>query len=100
MTEKKSENIEFIKQLQFIQKLKKLSFVKKVILFGSRVRADNKSRSDIDIAIDCPKATSDQWLEVLDIVDQADTLLLIDCVDLKEADEKLKKNILEDGIIL
>jgi predicted nucleotidyltransferase len=93
-------SVETIKKYKFISQLKKLPFVKRVILFGSRARGDQADRSDIDIAIDCPEATGKQWHKVLKIINEADTLLLIDCVDLRRASEGLKKNILKDGISL
>lgn len=64
----------------FWQKLAGLSFVKAVYLFGSRARGDSRIRSDIDLAVDCPEASFGQWQEVLDIVEDADTLLAIDVV--------------------
>lgn len=100
MTQMISKKIDEIRQYKFIQTLKKLPFVQKVILFGSRARGDEQSRSDIDLAIDCPEVTQDQWHKILDIIDEADTLLLIDCVNLAKADEKFKKNILTDGVEL
>ena len=100
MIQKKSQSIHDIRQYRFIDILKKLPFVKKVILFGSRARGDQQSRSDIDLAIDCPGVTQDQWQKILNIVDEADTLLLIDCVNLAKADERFKKNILKDGVEL
>ena len=91
---------EFLPQYHFIAKLKKLPFVEKVILFGSRARATQQSRSDIDLAIVCPTATKDQWLEILDIIDKADTLLRIDCVNFDQASPEFQAQILKDGIIL
>ncbi|MEO0348249.1 MAG: nucleotidyltransferase domain-containing protein, partial [Pseudomonadota bacterium] len=64
----------------FIQNIQKLPFVRRVILYGSRARRDNKERSDIDLAVDCTGATDREWFKVINIVDQADTLLKIDCV--------------------
>ncbi len=90
-----------INQYEFIKKLKSLPFVKQIILYGSRARKTNQSRSDIDIAIICPNATNDQWLEILDIIYEADTLLLIDCVRFDQLkDNDFKSNILKEGIIL
>lgn len=89
-----------IDNYKFILKLKSLPFVEKVLLFGSRARGTNQSRSDIDIAIICPNATNDQWQEVLDIVDDADTLLLIDCLNFDKIDQELKERILKDGVAL
>ena len=39
--------------------------VDQVILFGSRARGDAKPRSDIDLAVACPKASAKDWLTIL-----------------------------------
>jgi predicted nucleotidyltransferase len=84
-----------IMQYQFIQKLAELPFIDQIWLFGSRARGDHSPRSDIDLAISCASATNLEWTKVLDIIDQADTLLKIDCVrfDRLQPNEKLVKNI-------
>ncbi len=86
----------------FFEKLCALPFIDAIFLYGSRARGDHKERSDIDLAIVCPSATSDDWLTVLDIIEDADTLLKIDCVRFDELtdQELLKENILRDKIIL
>ena len=68
----------------FLQRIASLPFVDAIYLFGSRARGDNRDRSDIDIAIQCPKATQNDWLSILHIVENADTLLMIDCIRLDE----------------
>ncbi len=59
-------------------------------------------RSDIDLALVCPTATSNDWLKVLDIIDDADTLLKIDCIRFDELSiaDPLRHNILKDRIVL
>lgn len=89
-----------INKYTFITKIKTLTFVEKVILFGSRARGTQQPRSDIDLAIVCPNITSQQWQEILDIVEQADTLLKIDCLPFEKADNDLKQRILKDGVEL
>lgn len=86
----------------FFTQLRGLSFVKAIWLYGSRARGDNKERSDIDIAIDCSGATDFDWLAVVSIVEEADTLLHIDCVRLDELKDSnpLKKSILSEGICI
>ena len=69
---------------RFIDDLKALPFVQAIYLFDSRARGDARPRSDIDLAIQCPGATIQQWQQVLNVVEQADTLLAIDCVRLDE----------------
>ena len=88
-----------LESYRFINKIEKLPFVKKVVLYGSRGRGDNRERSDIDLAVDCSGATDLDWLEVVDLVEEADTLLKVDCVrlDKLEAEDLLKRNILLEG---
>ena len=71
-----------IKKYQFFQKLCKLPYVDTIYLFGSRATDSYRERSDIDLAIVCPNATDSQWLALLSVIEEADTLLLIDCVRL------------------
>ena len=75
--------------------------VERVWLFGSRARGDNFERSDIDLAIEAPAMSHDDWLRIkLDFADEAPTLLLIDLVRLEEAPEILREQILEEGIVV
>ena len=82
---------------QFINRIAKLPFVEEILLYGSRARGDHQDKSDIDIAVVCPTATEEDWHNVLDIVNAADTLLQIDCVnfDILPPDSKLKINIIK-----
>lgn len=91
-----------ITKYKFFSALKSLFFIEEIILYGSRARKDERERSDIDLAVKCPFATEKQWLKVLDIIDDADTLLKIDCVrfDQLSNENPLRKSILKDGIIL
>jgi predicted nucleotidyltransferase len=87
---------------QFIEKLKKISGIKRIILYGSRARGDNEERSDIDLAIDCPGISFDEWNAIINIIEQADTLLTIDFVRFDTLSEKnpLRISIERDGLIL
>ena len=78
-----------------VDSLSCLPYVESILLFGSRARGDNQPRSDIDLAIVCPDASVDEWQTILDQVEQAETLLPIDCVRLDEADGPLHQNILQ-----
>lgn len=69
-----------IKHYHFWQKLAQLPFVTAIYLFGSRARGDDAAKSDIDLALSCPDASVAQWQQVLDIIEEADTLLGIDVV--------------------
>ncbi|HUX78300.1 MAG TPA: HI0074 family nucleotidyltransferase substrate-binding subunit [Alphaproteobacteria bacterium] len=87
-----------ITNYNFFQKLENLPFVEKIWLYGSRARGDFKDRSDIDIAIECPQATILDWYKVVDIIEDADTLLKIDCVRWEELTDGslFVKHILKD----
>lgn len=88
-----------IKNYDFLQKLQNLSFIDEIWLFGSRIRGDNQPRADIDLAISCKNANFDEWSEILNIIEEADTLLKIDCIRLDKLAEtsKIKENILKEG---
>ena len=86
----------------FIGKIKDLPFVKKIVLSGSRARGDNGERADIDIAVDYKGATDYDWLKVRELIEEADTLLKIDCVrfDKLSDEDLLKQNIEKEGKII
>lgn len=86
---------------QFFKELCNLPFIEAIYLYGSRARGDNKERSDIDLAILCPTASEEDWLKIIDIIENADTLLKIDYVRMDDlSNEVLKQNILEEKVIL
>lgn len=83
-----------VSSYEFIKKLQVFPFVEAIFLFGSRTQNKHSKFSDIDLAISCPKATTQEWQKVLDIVDNADTLLKIDCVRYDEiVGQKFKAEI-------
>ena len=71
--------------------------VQRIILFGSRARGDAAARSDIDLAIEAPDATRRQWLELILLVEEAQTLPPIDLVRLEETSPALRAQILAEG---
>lgn len=74
--------------------------VERIYLFGSRARGDAAPRADLDIAVTCPTASTEQWLRIWDRVEQADTLLFVDLVRLEEAPADLRARILSEGKII
>ena len=60
---------------EFIERLKALPFVEAIYLYGSRARGTHRRHSDIDLTVVCPQATLKDWQQVVDILDEADTLL-------------------------
>jgi predicted nucleotidyltransferase len=90
-----------INKYLFLEKLKKLDFIESIWLFGSRARIDNSKKSDIDLAIVCPNATIKDWFKVITIIENADTLLKIDCIRIDDKlDKDLRKNINRDKKII
>ncbi|MCA9509025.1 MAG: nucleotidyltransferase domain-containing protein [Myxococcales bacterium] len=95
------DQISLIRKFEFFSKLCELSFIKSIFLYGSRARGDFSDKSDIDIAINMPGSTPEDWEIIMRIIDDADTLLPIDCVrfdTLKNVD--LKNAIEKDKVIL
>ena len=85
----------------FWNKIIALPFVKSVYLFGSRARGDARPKSDIDIAVNCLEASAQQWQQVVDIIDDADTLLGIDVVRYDSLSDGLfKHNIDENKVVI
>ena len=87
---------------EFIERLKTLSFIEAIYLYGSRARGTHHRHSDIDLAVVCPKATLKDWQQVMDIIDEADTLLEVDCVRLDEEqpNSRLRQNIERDKKVI
>ncbi len=68
----------------------------KVFFFGSRVKKDNSSRSDIDIGIEGPEKMPVQIkLEIEEELDNLPTLYKFDLVDFKQVSEKFRKEALK-----
>lgn len=86
--------------VQLVEELSHLPYVESIRLFGSRARGDHHTRSDVDLAIECSQASINDWQVILDQVEQAETLLPIDCVRLEEAEPALRENILKWNKVL
>jgi predicted nucleotidyltransferase len=91
-----------IKQIlaELVNTINKTEHIEKIILFGSRARDDAEERSDIDIAIVCPKITDREWLDLCERIEDTDTLLEINVIKFDSAGKELQNKILEEGIIL
>lgn len=83
-----------------IETLSAFPSIEQVILFGSRARDDYQERSDIDIAINCPSATEQDWITMWDTINQLDTLLQIDLVRFDSASDELRAKIIKQGKVL
>lgn len=92
--------VEDITRYSFWHALIALPFIEKIYLHGSRARGQQGARSDIDLAIMCPKASPKDWSRVREIIDHADTLIEIDCLRLDSAAAEITKNIVQEGLVL
>lgn len=95
-------NLDELTNKNFYLQLTALPFVEKIILYGSRARGDFLPRSDLDLAVLCSHASIHDWQKILTIIDEADTLLTIDCIQYNtlDFDNPLKQAIDRDGIML
>lgn len=77
---------------------KKYNGIKKIVLFGSRARGDNDSKSDIDLAI----YSNDHFnLLIEDIENNTHTLLEFDFSDMNStSDEFFIEQIKNEGVVL
>ena len=95
------EDLQLMEELSFLKPLVKHEVINKIVVYGSRARGDNRVKSDVDIAIDCPQATAQQWDDIKTTVEQLPTLLLIDCVRLdKLNNDLLLQQINKEGKIV
>lgn len=83
--------------LQDIVKAAQKYDIKKVVLFGSRARGDNRERSDIDLAVSGGNITEFTF----GIEDEVWTLLMFDVVNLdRPVQPELLAEIDRDGVVL
>jgi uncharacterized protein len=74
--------------------------VQRVVLFGSRARGDHGPRSDIDLAVEAPDASTEDRARMVELTEDALTLLSIDLVRLDTAEPALHASIAREGIVL
>jgi uncharacterized protein len=80
--------------------LKTFAEVERIIVFGSRARGDAAPRSDVDLAVACPKADARRWSDIVEAAENAPTLLQIDLVRMETAPAELLAQINREGRVL
>jgi len=79
---------------KLVRDLQIFPFIDGIFIFGSRTQPKHAKFADVDLAISCPHANVYEWQKILDIIDNANTLLRIDCVRYDEiVDKKFKDEI-------
>jgi uncharacterized protein len=74
--------------------------VERIVMFGSRARGDAMPRSDIDLAIACPRADPKIWSDIVEAAEEAAKLLQIDLVRMDRAPSEPLTEIAREGRVL
>lgn len=69
----------------------------KIIIYGSRARGDYTVTSDIDIAVE--RDNGKEFFRCV-IDEEVRTLLRLDIVDLNEVNEKVRDEIVQEGLLI
>jgi uncharacterized protein len=85
---------------RFWRDMAALPFVDAIWLYGSRARGDHRPRADIDLAVEAPRADVRQWDRILELAENADTLLRVDCVRLDAAEPDFRARLMRDAVPL
>ncbi len=83
-----------------LQTMGKKFDLRQIILFGSRARCTNGERSDIDLALYARDVK--QYYDILDFIEEIETLLMFDVVDMNgdAFSYELRDEIQRDGVII
>ena len=75
--------------------------VRAAYLYGSRARGDYSPQSDIDIAIDAPGMTPQNFAQLWSAIDALPIAYPLDCIWLQALPEsRLKVQVERDGLVL
>jgi predicted nucleotidyltransferase len=90
------------KDIKILQNLfSKLPFVRDVKVFGSRALGYPRRGSDLDLAIDAPEATPEQWPTLREELEKAPLVFDVDLVRLdKNMSDPHVSKIISEGITL
>lgn len=74
--------------------------VRRAILFGSRARGEARERSDIDLALEVDDLTDSDWVDLVAALNDLNTLLEIDVINLAESPRALSERVQTEGVVL
>jgi len=83
-----------------VEILKKYLHPKKIILFGSRAKGNNKPHSDFDFAVDKKKPDILTYWKIIDEIDTVAGLYGVDVVYLPTVDKGFRSIVLNSGKII
>ena len=77
------------------------SFVQEVRVFGSRAKGIARRSSDLDLAISSPEATTAEWAELCEALQNTPIIYELDIVRPERvANERLKAKIAHEGVMI
>jgi uncharacterized protein len=75
--------------------------VREVRLFGSRATGTARRASDLDLAISAPGATTAEWLDLCEALEDAPLIYELDLVRSEGlANDRLREKIAREGVIV
>ena len=75
--------------------------VQEVRVFGSRATDTARRASDLDLAVSAPNATSSQWADICDAVENVPLIYELDIVrSERTVNPRLKEKIAREGIVI
>ncbi len=88
------------KVLDALQNIGEKFNLEQIILFGSRAKCTNAKRSDIDLALYAKDVK--QYFQILDEIEEIETLLMFDVVDMNSSafSKDLYEEIKRDGVMI
>jgi len=81
--------------------LRRLPAVREVRVFGSRATGHARRASDLDLAIFAPEATTAEWADICEALEEAPLIYKLDLVRPDQTtSERLKEKIEREGIAI
>jgi predicted nucleotidyltransferase len=81
--------------------LRRFPAVREVRVFGSRATGHARRASDLDLAISAPDATTAEWSDICEALENAPLIYELDVVRLERAtSERLKEKVEREGIAI
>ena len=83
-----------------IEILKKYLNPSKIILFGSRAKAENAEHADFDFAVDCKKPQISLQRKINEEIEKINGLYKVDIIYMLSVEKKFKNIVLHTGKVI